>query len=346
MREQRFPIPAIGPEEFLLRVELVTICGGDLIEFDGRNRKAHYPLLLGHEVVGQIAAIGEVAAARRGLDVGSRVIVEPYIACGLCDYCTRGAYHFCREGLVYGVTIPCSRPPHLWGGYAEYLYGAPGARTHQVPDDLPAAAACLITVIANGVRWVRTRGLARVGESILVLGLGVQALATVLVAHEAGLGPIVVAARDRDPRRLELARRFGADAIIDTAAADPLRAIQDALGGHSLDLAVECTGAEAMMDLGIQALGMGGRFVQAGTTGGQRLRFDVDAIVFKEIEILGGLGQAHDAKLAAAIVRSRRYPVEEMVTHTFPLAEAERAIRLCKEGRDEVIHVALDPHAI
>ncbi|MDQ3871680.1 MAG: alcohol dehydrogenase catalytic domain-containing protein, partial [Chloroflexota bacterium] len=107
MREMSFPLPEIGSDEFLLRVEMVTICGGDPIEFEGRNRKAHYPLLLGHEVVGRVAEVGERAAARHGIAPGSRVIVEPYIACGTCDRCLKGAYHFCREGMVYGVTIPC-----------------------------------------------------------------------------------------------------------------------------------------------------------------------------------------------------------------------------------------------
>src|SRR5918992_5152154 len=190
-----YPIPVIGDEEFLLRVEMVTICGGDIIEFEGRNRKAHYPLILGHELVGRIERIGDGAAERHGVAAGARVSVEPYISCRRCAACGRGDYHFCEAGMVYGVTVPADRPPHLWGAYGEYLYGAPGAHMHAIDEAVPAAAACLTSVVGNAVRWVRTRGRARVDEPVLILGGGVQALATVIVAKETSLAPIIVAAR-------------------------------------------------------------------------------------------------------------------------------------------------------
>ncbi len=98
-----------------------------------------------------------------------------------------------------------------------------------------------------------------------------------------------------------------------------------------------------MIGLAVDALGFGGRLVQAGTRGGAAASLDLDAIVFKEIDFVGGLGQAGDTEPAARIVNSGRYPIEEMVTHTFPLARAEEAMRLFMEGRDGVIHVALDP---
>src|SRR5712692_734125 len=228
--ERTFPLPNVAADEFLLRVEMVTICGGDPIEFEGRNRKTRYPLILGHEVVGRVAEIGAVAAARHRVSKGSRVIVEPYIACRGCDRCLAGAYDFCREGMVYGVTVTSDRPPHLWGAYGEHLFGPPGARVHRILEEVPAAAACLTSVVGNAVRWVRTRGRGQVGESIVVLGAGVQALATVLVAKEAGLAPIIVVARGTNLRKLDLARRFGADAVIDMQRDDLPDAVADALG--------------------------------------------------------------------------------------------------------------------
>jgi threonine dehydrogenase-like Zn-dependent dehydrogenase len=343
LREHEFPLPAISADDFLLRVEMVTICGGDPIEFQGRNRKARYPLILGHEVVGRIEKVGAEAATRHAVNVGSRVMVEPYIACRACDRCLAGAYHFCRKGMAYGITVRSDSPPHLWGAYSEYLYGAPGARIHPIADAVPAAAACLTSVIGNGVRWVRTRGRAQTGESVLILGAGVQALATVIVSSEAGLSPIIVVARGRNPRKLELARTYGADVVIELDGEDPGARIAEVLGGRSLDLAVECTGAERMMAIGVAALGPFGRLVLAGTRGGQPAALDIDGIVFKEIEVIGGLGQAHDTELAARIVNGRRYAIEEMVTHTFPLREAARAMEFFMGSGDRTIHVGLDP---
>jgi threonine dehydrogenase-like Zn-dependent dehydrogenase len=343
--EVSFPVPEIGDDEFLLRVEMVTICGGDPIEFEGRNRKAHYPLLLGHEMVGRIERIGPAAAARHGVEAGTRVSVEPYISCGDCLYCKRGDYHFCAEGMVYGVTIPCDRAPHLWGAYGEFLYGAPGAHLHAIHEDVPAAAACLTSVVGNAVRWIHRRGGAIAGESVLVLGGGVQALSTVVAAREAELGPIIVVARARNPRKLELAQRYGADVVVDAESPTALDEIRDALDGTPLELAVECTGAQAMIDLAVSALDFGGRLVQAGTRGGAPATVDLDALVFKEIDFRGGLGQAGDTEQAAQIVNSGRYPLEEMVSHTSPLAGTDEAMRLFMDGADGVIHVAIDPNA-
>jgi threonine dehydrogenase-like Zn-dependent dehydrogenase len=342
-REMSFPIPTIGPEEFLLRVEMVGICGGDPIEYEGRNRKAHYPLLMGHEVVGRIEVVGELAAQRHSIQVGSRVVVEPYIGCGVCDWCKAGDYHFCREGLVYGVTIPSTRPPHLWGAYSEYMFGAAGARVHRIAEDVPAQAACLTSVLANGVRWVRTRGRGQVGEPVLILGAGSQALSSVIVAKEAGLSPIIVVARGRHPRKLELARQYGADVVVDAEAEDCIPSIAEHLKGRDLPLAVEATGVESMIGVGIAALGPYCRLVLAGTRGGLPANVDIDAIVFKEIDVLGGLGQSHDTELAAAIVNSRRYAVEDMVTATLPLESADEGIRAFMDGTQGHIRIALSP---
>jgi alcohol dehydrogenase len=343
-REISFPLPDIGREEFLLRVELVTICGGDVIEFQGGNRKARYPLLMGHELVGRVEEIGDLAAQRHQVAAGDRVMVEPYLRCGQCGPCIAGNYHFCLQGGTYGVTIPSTQPPHLWGAYSQYLYGAPGARVHKVAEQIPAAAACLTTVVANGIRWVRTRGNARVGEGVLITGLGVQALSSVLVAELAGLSPIVVVCRERNERRLRLARTLGADRIVNTADLDS-EATRQELRHLGLTLGIECTGAEPMFSLAVDVLAPLGRLVAVGTRGGQPLRLDLDAVVFKEIAVVGGLGQALDTELAVTIVNANHLPVADMVSHTLPLSAAQEAIQLCLGGHEEVIHVSLDPWA-
>jgi threonine dehydrogenase-like Zn-dependent dehydrogenase len=346
--EREFDLPEIKDDEFLLRVDLVTICGGDVIEYKGGNRKAKYPLLMGHEVVGTIVDIGHTASVERGLSRGDRVMVEPYLRCGRCGPCISGNYAFCSEGMVYGVTIPSSKPPYLWGGYSQFMYGAPGARTHKIRKELPTTAGCMVTVIGNGVRWIRTRGRLQVGEAVLVTGLGVQALASVLVAKRAGAGCVIVACRERALARHALAREFGADHIICFDAQDPeerLRAGEEIRGiaDGGPQLAVECTGADGMYSVAIDVLAPMGRLVSVGTRGGELVSVDIDAIVFKEIDVRGGLGQAGDTELAAKIVNEGSAPIERMVTHRFPLNAAAEALELMMQGRDDVIHVALDP---
>jgi threonine dehydrogenase-like Zn-dependent dehydrogenase len=340
---RKFRVPDVGSDDFVLRVEMVTICGGDLIEYRGANRKARYPLLMGHELVGVVADIGDRAAQVHGVTPGDRIMVEPYLRCGHCPACIRGDYHFCVEGMTYGVTIPCTREPHLWGAYSQYMYGAPGSRIHRIDAGVPAEAAALTTVIGNGVRWVRTRAQLQVGEGVLVTGLGVQALSSIIVAKLSGASSIVVACRETDAARLELARDYGADVIYNSAELAENQSLQKELVDRGLDVAIECTGAQIMYEIALDALRPRGRLVSVGTRGGQALPVDLDGIVFKELDILGGLGQAGDTELAARIVNSGEFAVEKMVSHVMPLRAADEAINLCLASRDDVIHVGLDP---
>lgn len=343
-QEHWFPVPEPGPEDFILRVEYVTVCGGDIIEYEGGNRKAHYPLLMGHELVGSVESVGTSATATQGVTVGDRVTVEPYIRCGKCTACIRGDYHFCSEGMVYGVTVPASRPPHLWGAYGQYLYGAPGARVHHIDDHVPREAAALTAVIGNAVRWIRTLRGAEVRAPVLVTGLGVQALATILVAKIAGAEPVVTLCREADAARIGLAKRLGADMVVSEPSGE-WDAHLAMLGSLRSRHAVECTGSETMFGVVGAALAEGGRIVAAGTRGGRPLSLDLDGIVFKELTIAGGLGQAGDTERATEIVNSCAYPIEQMVSHTLALAAADDAIALARSGRDDVIHVGLDPWA-
>lgn len=340
---REFELPKLGADDFLLRVEMVTICGGDLIEYRGENRKAQYPLLMGHELVGIVENIGHRAEDAHGVTTGDRVMLEPYIRCGRCAPCIRGDYHFCVEGLTYGVTIPCSREPHLWGGYSQYMYGSAGSRVHRIEPGIPAAAGALTTVIGNGVRWVRTRAKVQVGEGVLVTGLGVQALSSIIVAKLAGAFPIVVACRETDTARLDLAREYGADLVYNTGELTEDQLLRRELSEHGLQVAIECTGADAVYDIAIDALQPKGRLIAVGTRGGRPLSVDLDGIVFKELKIIGGLGQSGDTELAASIVNSGDFAVQKMVSHVMPLHLADEAIKLCLEGRDDVIHVGLDP---
>lgn len=340
---ESYPVPEPGDDEFILRVELTTICGGDLIEYLGGNRKAEYPLLMGHEVVGTVDSIGSSAARIHGVQEGERVIVEPYLRCGRCPACVRGQYHFCAEGATYGVTIPSTRPPHLWGGYAQYLFGAPSARVHRIGPDIDRRAAALTSVIGNGVRWIRSRGELRAGEGVIITGLGVQALASIVLASIAGASPIVVACREEDPARLALAREYGADVIVNSTRLEEDPDARADLRRLGIALAIECTGAEGPYAVAVDALAPQGRLVAAGTRGGRPLSIDLDAVVFKEIDIRGGLGQSNDTEYAAELVNAHAVAFEKMVTRVFPLGRTAEAMELCLQGHEDIVHIGLDP---
>ena len=199
MEMREFAYPDIGTDDMVLKVDLVCICGGDPIEYAGRNVKTHFPLILGHELVGRVDAIGSNASKVYGVVRGDKVTVEPYIICGKCDYCLTGYYQLCRNSRAYGVNISSDVPPHIWGAYGEYMYVAPGSKVHKIAPGVKDEAAVLSSVLGNGVRWIRTKARVRFGETVVVIGAGAQGLATIIAAREANAGNIIVVAREKMP---------------------------------------------------------------------------------------------------------------------------------------------------
>lgn len=344
MEMREFDIPEIGAEEFLLEVGMVSICGGDPIEYEGRNIKAHYPMILGHEVVGTITEIGDEAAQRYGVEQNDRVSVEPYILCGECEYCLNGYYQFCENSKVYGVNMSCETPPHLWGAYGEYMYGAPGSKVHKIAEGVPDKAAVLASVLGNGVRWIRTLGKVKFGESVVITGVGAQGLATIIAAKEANASPIIVVGREELMLKWELAEEFGADHLVDMDEVnDPVSSVRDILDGELADVVVECTGVKPVMELGLDFVRPTGRYVMIGTCGYEKTPLTTDKIVFKELTVYGGLGQSWDTEPAVEIINSRKYPIERMVTDVFPLEKAQEAIEYFMKHPDKALRVAIKP---
>lgn len=350
MEMRDFPIPKVGPREMLLRVEMVSICGSEPKKYLGTAMWAvewggmPYPFILGHEVVGYLEEVGEEAAALHRVRPGDRVMVEPYFSCGRCWYCGNGHYQLCARRNTYGTSKSCAEPPHLWGAYSEYMFLAEGTRVHRIDTSVPAEAACLTSVIGNGVRWVKTKGELTFGETVVVLGPGAQGLATVIAAKETGAERIIVFGLARDAHKLGLAREYGATHAFNVEEVNPEDVVREVTGGHMADLVVECTGAPSSIALGPDLLRPLGRYVLAGTTGGGRaVGLVTDRWVMRELTVRGGLGQSWNCEDAARIVNSRRYAIEKMITHVFPLERGDEAMRLFMEGRPDCIRVALRP---
>jgi len=341
---KQFDLPKIGSQEALLRVEMVSVCGSDPSLYVGKEvLGTRYPVIPGHEMVGFIEEIGPEAERAYGVTVGDRVTVEPYILCKQCRYCLTGHYQLCTNMRCYGMNLSCADPPHLWGAYSEYMYIAPNSKLHKVAPNVPAKAACLSSVIGNGVRWIITKARVRPGESVVILGPGTQGLASVVAAKEAGAYPIVVTGLEHDTARLALARDLGADRTVNVEEEDLLAVVAEVTGGEMADVVVECTGHPAAAQQGVDVLHPLGRLVLVGMSGGREVPLRTDLVIRKELQVLGGLGQAWDVELAMKIINSGKYPLERIVTHVFPLDRAEEALRMAKEVPPGFIKAAIQP---
>lgn len=349
LRARTFPLPAIGREDALLRVEACGICGSDYEQYDGAL-PVPLPVIPGHEPVGIIEEIGEDACRRWGVRAGDRVAVETLLPCGYCRECVAGRYRLCRGtgGMsAYGYK-PVSVPPSLWGGYAEYLYLDPHSLVHRMDRATPPELAVLFNPIGAGFRWAVDLPGLRVGETIVVLGPGQRGLAAVIAAREAGAGTIIVTGLSRDEPKLALAREFGAHHTVDVEREDVVRAVREVTGGEMADVVIDVTAysVEAVTQA-VDLARRGGRVVLAGTKGPVPVpNFISDKVVGKELSIFGAFGVDWPAYEAAVrLIESGRYPLERMHTHTLPLAEAERGLALLagKVPGEAAAHVALVP---
>lgn len=342
-----YPVPEIGPDEGLLRVEMVGICSTDVKIYQGKITTFPLPLIMGHELVGRIEKIGRNAAKMWCLKEGDRVVPEASVSCGVCEGCLTGNYRFCRNALGYGLKVSCDRPPHLWGGYSQYMYLAPGSVLHPISESIPPRKAALInSILANGVQWVSLKGQLRVGGTILIEGMGSLGLGSVVAAREAGAKTVMVSGLAADRDRFDLARRLGADHLINVEEEPLLPTVHRLTEGKGVDLVLDVTGNPASFPLALEAVRNQGTVVLAGLTGGDiKAPIILDRIEQKEIRIQGVRNKGYEATvIAISIAGSDRYPLEEMVAAEYPLSDCAKAIQIAGgEGATRPLKVVLTP---
>lgn len=310
------PLPPIGPDEGLLKVEACGLCGTDHEQFTG-VLPSGFAFVPGHETVGTIEVIGERAARRWGVEVGQRVAVEVFQSCRVCGPCMAGDYRRCAVhgiGDMYGF-VPVDKAPGLWGGYAQYQYLSPDTLLHRVPTGLGPVLATVFNPLGAGVRWGVTLPGTGPGDVVAVLGPGIRGLSAAAAAKEAGAELVLVTGRGgRDAERLSLAPRFGADLVVDVDRDDPVDVLKKKIGGLA-DVVVDVTAkAPAALAQAIALCRPGGTVVLAGTRGSAETPgFWPDLIVFKELRILGALGVDAEAyRIALALLETGRYPFAEL----------------------------------
>ena len=340
MSLKEFDIPDIGDDDGLLKVDMVGVCGGDPGIYDGTKGRAPrpYPIIMGHEIIGTIDRIGKEASRRHGVKEGDRAIVEFSIGCGQCYQCTIGRYNLCEKFLSYGTMISCKDPPHLWGGYAEYLYIAPRAKVHKVNSDLPLEAGVLVSaVLGNAIRWLKIGGIS-IGDTVVIEGPGQQGLAGLIAAKEAGASCIIVTGRSHHKLRFDLAKEYGAQYCLDVQTKDLFESVKEITKGKMADIVMDTTGNPEGAINAINLVKRNGVIILPGMYGAKKeIPLILDRVVVNELKLFGVF--SHDIRSvipAISLVESRKYNVEKMVTHRFGLEEAERAVHVVgREIREE-----------
>jgi threonine dehydrogenase-like Zn-dependent dehydrogenase len=345
---RELPIPEIPSDGGLLRVLANGICGSDVGMY--ANAKPG-PRILGHEIVGIVERLGDIARTRWGVREGDYVALEEYLPCGHCDYCRTGEYRSCLEtdsraagSIRYGST-PLTVAPSLYGGYSQYLYLHPRSVLHKVPDGIPPHISSMALPIGNGFQWTYLDAGAGPGKTVVVIGPGQQGFGCVIAAATAGADNVILAGLARHKERFGIAKALGAThtlALDETDAREEIKAIT---GGRMADIVIEASGAgPEIINQGIGFLRKRSTMLCSARKGGE-VPLDLDKLIALQVNLRGTRGHSYAAvELALGAMKAGKYPIEKISTHVLGLKDVDYGLRMVGEELPErSIHVSVEP---
>lgn len=301
------PVPEPEPDEILVQVTAVGVCGSDVHYYrDGRigDFVVEGPLVLGHEVGGRVVAVGSGVDAAR---VGERVSIEPQRPCRVCSQCKAGRYNLCPQMRFYAT-------PPVDGAFCDYVT-IQADFAYPVPDSVSDDAAALMEPLSVGL-WAAGKAGIGVGSRVLIAGAGPIGAVCAQVARAFGAAEVIVA--DPVPARRDAVRQLGA-----TVAVDPAR---DDVTGLAVDAFIDASGAEPAVVAGIRAVRPGGSVVLVGM-GSDTVALPIPVIQTRELKLTGVFRYAGTWPAAVHLVSSGAVDLDALVTARFGLEQAEQALQ-------------------
>lgn len=330
LRLDEVPTPAYGPDDVLVRVKSVGICGSDVHYWRTGaigDFVVREPMILGHEVAGVVA---EVGANVKTLRVGDRVALEPGVPCRRCEACKTGRYNLCPDVQFFAT-------PPVDGALSDFAM-SPADFAYKIPDSLSLDAAALIEPLSVGIHACR-RGNLSAGQNVFITGAGPIGLTSLAAAKAFGATEIFIS--DVRPHRLEVAKKMGATHVFD-AREDAEAIVKEATNGRGVDLAIECAGAEPALVSCLKTAKSGGTIVVVGLGDNSNYTLPLVELAVKELDLKGIFRYAYTYPAAINLLASGAVDVEAMITHHFPLNDMLSAFEYAEKGTDGAVKVMID----
>ncbi|HHV63422.1 MAG TPA: alcohol dehydrogenase catalytic domain-containing protein [Firmicutes bacterium] len=329
-------VPKVGPGEVLVKVLATGICASDVKTFHGLRvwgsseipPYIEAPVTAGHEFIGEVVALGEGAAEKYDLAVGDMAVSEQIIPCWRCRYCRRGQYWMCQQHDIYGF-----KRDRAEGAWAQYMKYPANALNYRVPKEIRPELAATIEPLACAIHAVERADI-QLGDVVVIAGMGAIGLFMLQVARMKGPGLLV--AIDLKSHRLELARRLGADVVINPSTEDPVEKVLDMTDQYGCDVYIEASGAGAAVPQGLKMIRKLGTFVEFSVHSGP---IAVDWSIIgdvKELNIHGAHLSPYAYPKAIRYLKEGRVNADLIVTHKLSLEDYHKGIELVHEGNESV----------
>lgn len=333
---QEVPMPTAGPGEVVIKVNACGICASDMKCYTGaplfwgdehRDPYVETPVIPGHEFIGEVVELGEGAAEKHGLHIGDTAIAEQIVPCWTCRYCRTGKYWLCQVHNIYGFQ------PAVHGGMADYMKFPARSLVYKVPSEIPRASAAVIEPLACSIHAVQ-RGNIEFGDVVVVAGAGTLGLGMIGAARLKNPGVLI--AIDLIPQRLEVAKKLGADIVLNPSETDAVEAVLELTEGYGCDVYIEATGHPKAVEQGLQMIRKAGTFVEFSV---MREPVTVDWTIIgdtKELNIHGSHLGPHAYPLAIDYIHRGLINVEPIITHQLPLEDYLTGFEMVQNGTDSI----------
>ena len=328
------PVPSVGPDDVLVRVEACGICGSDVHGYDGSSGRRIPPIVMGHEAAGSVAAIGERV---KGLAEGDRVTFDSTVYCGHCEYCARGEVNLCDNREVIGVSCGDYR---RHGAFAEYV-AVPQQIVYRLPATISFAEAAMLEAVSVALHAVRVSQISG-GETALVIGAGMIGLLTLQAAKVAGCSRVLIA--DVDATRLNMAKQIGAEDVLHASGADLVAEVLRLTNGKGVDVALEAVGRNETIDVAINCTRKGGTVTLIGNVTAD-VTIPLQKVVSRQLRLQGSCASAGEYPEAIELVASGKVQVKPLITAVVALEEGPRWFERLHAREPNLMKVVLKPNA-
>ncbi len=321
------PVPKPGPDQVLVKIKKIGVCGSDIHVYHGTHPYTSYPVTQGHEVSGRIEELGEYV---KDLRVGQKVTIEPQVFCGRCYPCLHGKYNLCEKLKVMGFQTT---------GTAGEYFAVDASKVTPLPEEMSFSDGAMIEPLAVTVHAAK-RFPDLKGAKAVVLGCG--PIGILLCQSLKALGAAEVLATDISDKRLEIARSVGVDHTVNTMKEDYAEALLRAFGPDKADVIYECAGTDITMDQAIQNARKGSTIILVAVFG-KKANVDLAKLNDSELDLNTSMMYRHEDYVdAIRLVSEGKIQLRPLQSRHFAFREYPEAYRYIDQNRESTMKVLID----